>query len=208
MNEATIAAIWSAVAASCSAVAAIVVMCIQRRNLLESVRPELVLVGWDRISRGQGDAASDVITIKSIKNVGRGAAFHVNINSWKIIDNRPVSMFSTRQLPIIAPNESVTLDGEIILWWKNAQSSPPDNSKFIPIDIRIYAWDSRNMRHETKYSLLAMELDRPALIANQTAPGLTPAFRVTTTKSVWRIKMRQRLAGIPLMGALFREKQK
>ncbi|MEP7151469.1 MAG: hypothetical protein ABI856_07165 [Nitrospira sp.] len=120
MSQATIAALWSAVAASFSALAALVAMLIQHRNLLESVRPELVLVGWGRLPRGNGDAAHEVVTIKSIKNVGRGAALHVHLDSMYMIDNRPVAVLSTKRLSILAPNESVELGGEISLWWQNA----------------------------------------------------------------------------------------
>jgi len=98
MSHATIAALWSAVAASFSALAAVVAMLIQRRNLLEAVRPEFVLVGWGRLPRGDGDAAHKVITIQSIKNVGRGAALHVQLDSMYMIDHRPVAVLSTKRL--------------------------------------------------------------------------------------------------------------
>src|SRR5258705_11658498 len=117
------AAFWSAVAAIFSALAAVIVMFIQRRNQLESVRPEIVLVGWGRFSRGHGDAAHEGITIESIKNVGRGAALHLYIHSAHVIDHRPVAVLSTRRLPILAPNDSVALNAEITLWWKNAPST-------------------------------------------------------------------------------------
>jgi hypothetical protein len=42
------AAFWSAIAASFAALFSFITMMIQRRNLLESVRPDLILIGWDR----------------------------------------------------------------------------------------------------------------------------------------------------------------
>jgi hypothetical protein len=64
-------AIWSAVAASFAALAAFLSFLTQRRNLLESVRPEIVLDGWTRISPG--------LRFTSIRNVGRGSALHIVI---------------------------------------------------------------------------------------------------------------------------------
>jgi len=52
-------------------------MLIQRRNLLESVRPELVLTGWGKREEGSGDSWHEVLTFNTIRNIGRGAAIHV-----------------------------------------------------------------------------------------------------------------------------------
>ena len=75
------AAIWSAVAASFAALSSFLMMLIQRRNLMESVRPEMVLTGWSRREEGQGDAAHEVIAIQMIKNVGRGPALNIMLTS-------------------------------------------------------------------------------------------------------------------------------
>jgi hypothetical protein len=79
--------------------------------------------------------------------------------------------------------------------------------KFIPINIRIYAWDSGGMRHETKYSLIAVELGSLTFAGDPIAPGLMLSSRFTITKPVWLLKLLGRVAGVPLLGAMFREKR-
>ena len=65
--------IWSAIAASAAAVSAFLLYRILRQELLESVRPQLVLTNWSRTTEGEGEQVHDVIEFKRIKNVGRGA---------------------------------------------------------------------------------------------------------------------------------------
>jgi len=77
---------------------------IQRRNLLESVRPELVLPDCERLNEGEGDAAHDVLCFPNIRNVGRGAAMHVNIN-LDGFSNPPTATLGTITRPLLAPNE-------------------------------------------------------------------------------------------------------
>ena len=202
MSEATIAAFWSAVAASFSAFAAVTAILIQRRILLESVRPELVLTGWERQARGEGNSAREVVTVRSIKNVGRGPALHLHVDASHTHENRPVAFMSTKRMPILAPNEEMDIESEITLWWKNvAQSS--EGPKVIPINIQIYSWDSRNMRHETKYSLAAFELQENSLVADTVARGLMLMTRGTISRSVWVLKLYSRLARLPFVGKAF-----
>ena len=78
------AAIWAAIAATFSAISSLLIVLIQRRNLLESVKPELVLTGWERTPRGQGGSAQEVISFKTIRNVGRGPALHVILMASEI----------------------------------------------------------------------------------------------------------------------------
>jgi hypothetical protein len=57
-------AICSAIAASCSALSAFLVMTIQRRNLMESVRPELIPLEWARSEEGEGERMHDVVAFR------------------------------------------------------------------------------------------------------------------------------------------------
>jgi len=66
------AATWSAIAASFSALSSFLIMLIHRRNLLESVRPELILDDWSRLAEGEGDTTHDVLVFTAVRNVGRG----------------------------------------------------------------------------------------------------------------------------------------
>lgn len=108
-TSATAAAIWSAVAASFAALASLLIMLIQRRSLLESVRPELVLTGWGRAARGEGNGTHEVITFETIKNVGRGAALHISFGSMQELDGKPTAILSSTRLPILAPKTKAVM---------------------------------------------------------------------------------------------------
>ena len=69
------AAFWSAVAASFAALSSLLIFLVQRRTLLESARPELILDGWSRETVGQGEGQHEVIAFQTIRNVGRGTAW-------------------------------------------------------------------------------------------------------------------------------------
>jgi hypothetical protein len=93
------AAIWSAIAASFAAFSSFLVMRIQRRTLLESIHPELVLNGWTRRAEGQGDVADEVIAFRTLSNMGRGAAFQIMITiTPNTIDNRQLLSLSIHPL--------------------------------------------------------------------------------------------------------------
>lgn len=203
-TPATTAAIWSAVAASSAALASLLIMLIQRRNLLESVRPEIVLISWGRVQRGEGTVAHEVITFETIKNVGRGAALHIDLGSLHMMDDRPTAILSTTRLSILAPNESSDVKGEIQLWWQNVAADDRGH-KHLPITIRISCLDSRGMRHQTMYSFLAVELKRGVGVMDEIAPGVGLLTRITTTRSVWSLKAQRKLARIPVIGRFFRD---
>jgi hypothetical protein len=186
------AATWSAIAATFAGLSSFLIMLIQRRNLLESVRPEIVLVGWGRRASGEGESAHEVLSFKTVKNVGRGVALHVMMISSKIADNRPVTMLSNMRVPVIAVNETIDLNGEIIVWWKNVKPAP-DGHRFLPITITIFCWDSRNMRHETTYSLLMVESSERVAVSDAIAPGVSFGHRTTTTRPVWFLQLKEKL---------------
>src|SRR5262245_11961617 len=97
------AAVWSAVAATFSALAALLTMLIHRRNLMESARPELVVTGWARNPPGQGHASAETVKFSKIRNVGRGSALHVFLKCSQIVDGRPVVTLPSTRLAIVAP---------------------------------------------------------------------------------------------------------
>jgi hypothetical protein len=139
-----------------------------------------------------------VVTFQEIKNVGRGAALHVSINSMHEVGGRPTATLTTQHLPILATNETIKINGEIFVYWKNVQ---PDEQghKYLPITIRILCWDSRAMCHETKYSLLAVESGpgQGVFVTDGIAPGVALAGRATVVTPVWLLKLRAKLARIP-----------
>ncbi len=141
---------WTVVAAAFSALSSFLIMRIHRSNLLESVRPELVLLGWSRNFRGQGQSAHDVLTFSGIKNVGRGTAFNIWLHT--VHDTAGRSFMVTKRLSILAANEQGTFEaGEpsvIQLWFKNAAGNPT-----IHVTLHVSSWDSRGNYYDTRYGL-------------------------------------------------------
>jgi len=198
------AAEWSAIAACFAAISSLLMMGIQRANLMEAARPEIVLTHWTRSMEGRGEAAHEIITFKTIKNVGHGAAFTLIINAADIKNKRPLTLFSTIRLPVLAANESVDINGKISIWLKNVE---PDDSgfKLLQFPIEIFCWDSRGRRHQTQYNLSVAELSGNVFLDNEIAPGVSLGNRTTTVRSVWFLKMLDALRRIPGVGKLFSE---
>ena len=199
---------WSAVAASFAAIASFLIFLNQRRNLLESVRPELVLTGWTRGGRypARDKDGPEIITFETIKNVGRGSALHVIINCGHIVDNKPTAVLSTTRLSILAPNEDKQMNGEISVHWKNVPSKTHGH-KSLPITIEILCWDSRSMRHQTFYKLYAVELTPSVAISDPIARGLALTSRTTIVRPVWQLKLLRRVKRIPGVGKLFSNRE-
>jgi len=185
-------AIWSAVAASFAALSSFLIMLIQRRNLLESVRPELVLSGWSRNARGNPQDAFEVLSIQTVRNVGRGVA--LNIIIWGLHqekEKRPTAVLATKRIPTLAPNETQEVNAEIVVFWKNVDAGA-NGLKFLPINTDIVCWDSRGMRHDTRYGLFAAELSANIGFSDELAPGLSLSSRTTVSRPVWWLKMLRR----------------
>ncbi len=189
-NDDMTAAVWSAVAAIFAAASSFMIFLVQRGNLLESVRPELVLTDWERYVEGEGDAAREVLCFRNIRNVGRGAAMHIMINLGRSGDP-PTAALGTISRPILAPDEESQIDAQISLWWKNV--APLKGTKFLHINLVIFCWDSRGRRHETRYSLLVVELRENVIVADPIAPGVTLGSRRVTSRSVWFLKLSNRV---------------
>ncbi len=192
-NDDMTAAVWSAVAAIFAAASSFMIFLIQRGNLRASVRPELVLTDWERHVEGEGDAAREVLCVRNIRNVGRGAAMHVFINLDRSGDP-PTATLGTISRPIVAPDGVSQIDAQISLWWQNV--APFKGMKLLHIKLVIFCWDSRGRRYETRYSLLVVELSENVTVAWTTdtiAPGVTLGWRHVTSRSVWFLKLSSRV---------------
>jgi hypothetical protein len=205
MQDATIAAFWSAVAASCSALAALAAFTIQRRNLLEAVRPEMVLTGITRSDRLKVTDAptGDFILFDGVKNVGKGSALHVQVfvtmEAGRQQGAGPHILGSAFASAIVAPGGEHSGQGSVILMWPNAIA---DQRKTIPFTVRVNAWDSRNRRHATDYRFVAMQL--PMRGHNEIAPGLMLMSRRTRSQAVWWLRLMGWFARTPLVGRWFK----
>ena len=199
------AAIWSAVAATFAAISSLLIFWTQRRNLLESVRPELVLTDWNRRVEGEGDAADDRISFQTIRNVGRGAALHIyiHLSASHMNENRPTAILPSLRLSILPADEASEVNGEIIVWWKNVKPSAQPH-KYLSITVVIFCWDSGGMRHETRYRLFALESWKNAVLADTIAPGVMLGSRESTTRAVWLLKLLTRAGRLPGLSRLHR----
>jgi len=186
-------AFWSAVAAWFALLSSVAMLLIQRRNVLESVRPELVLVDWTRFAGGNGAAANyEVIAFKAIKNVGRGVAFHVRVDCAHEIRQRSAVVVEPKVVPLLAVNEASNVGGEIVVWWSNVAST--QEVKGVPITLTITCLDARGLRHETRYRLFSIGPKLPVGMttvkgAHQIAPGVALVHRSTVTRAPWRSKL-------------------
>ncbi len=176
---------WAAIAAGFSALASFLIWRIQRSNLLESVRPELVLLGWNRVP-AKGPGAHDTVSFQAIKNVGRGTAFNIYLHAFHEESGKPTAVMSTKRLPLLAVNEQTNLnvnDGQIVIWFQNTASST------VSVVLHVSSWDSRGNEYDTRYNLVMFDSSH-TLLSDAIAPGVF-ASRITTMRPAWRIKLRQ-----------------
>lgn len=179
---------WSAVAATFSALTAFVAMRIQRANRLDAARPELVLTGWGL--ENPNDRGATTYRIHSVRNVGKGPALHLWINAGLDREGRPLVFLPTIRVPILAPGESHQIDAELIVYWKNAK---PDHADFryVHVAVDLVSWDTLSFRHTTTYRLLAVQapVGGQAFLSGGVAPGLSLGTRTSVVQPTWRLKL-------------------
>ena len=181
-------AIWSAVAASLSAVSALLMWRIQRRNFFEASRPELVLAGWRRQPNFEGHGSPEEIFFDTVRNIGRGAAVGVRIKG-DFPKNPVTAVASGNSIDILASDEAIKVQGRVSLWWKNA----PADGNFISFNIYLRFVDDRGIHHETRYGLLAVQPGVDIHVTDEIAPGLLLGERSTKSMPLRRRKLFTRL---------------
>jgi len=167
-------------------------MIYHRRNLLESYRPELVLNGFKIVTDSSPKNPKKIIKIESIKNVGRGAAYHIVAGGNEGHNAHSVNLYPLTNLPILAPNETASINGEILVFLKHI--NPNHDEKLIPVHIKIYYSDSHGRRYITQYKLTFS--DHTGREAFEIAPGVT-ASRKTTVLSTACVVLSTRFARVP-----------
>lgn len=190
----SVAAIWSAVAASCSAFAALTIMFIHRRNLLESARPEIVLTSWARVRPQQPNSSGfDRVVYKGIRNVGRGLAHDVVVHASGTHNGKLLYVGSLEPVPIIPAGECAEVNGEVMLLWNELPEMV--GGKLLRASVVAKAWDSRGRRHETTTHLLICQSEQSGVAgASMVAPGVYLSHRETKTDVVWWLKTKCRLS--------------
>ena len=187
-------AIWSALAASCSAIAALMMLLVHRRNLLSAHRPEIILLEWDRRTEGEPEARIDYITFKSIKNIGKGAAYRIVMNASLEVESHPIMGSSFVQL--LPSGETQPSINRMAIFWSNIKPSR-SGSKHAIISIEISCFDMLDWRHDTTVRLFIPD-DSRVMVANAftVAPGINELARETRSAPLWRLKIRRRLSSL------------
>ncbi len=166
-------AIWAAIAATASAVAAFLMWITHRRDFLESVRPQLVL---DDISRKkEGSKGAEIITVGTVRNVGRGPAWHIHMFSENR-RSRTVAM-GDRRIPVVASNDVERIDQVIIVCWNNV------GSESVFVDIRMVYSDNGAMRHDMRCELFVVENPETQIVVHAIAPGIALDCRTTSRRA-------------------------
>ncbi len=194
------AAIWSAIAATFSAFAAVLLWRLEKLSFHRNARPEIVLTGWSRESSEE----IDKVSFCTVDNVGPGSALYVLINSSSHeIDGRLTSVMSTIQESLIAPGGRINVKGEILIWWENAEGSEGDKS--VPVKIEVVCWDTTGIRYLTQYTFTVFEASTRIHGNNIVAPGVVMGLRSVESKAVWMLKLKVTLSKLPLIGCVFNE---
>lgn len=188
----SVAAIASAFAAIMSFITACAAVSIQRRNLRESQRPELVLVGWERCPTVYGNGGSPVDTLHcvSIRNVGKGPALYISA-TYQIKTAPPRSdpaetwRSTIDYIQILAAGDShKNGSGEILLRWRETDTI--HSVKAITIELRHF--DSQGSFYLTSHLIYA---SKGTLISGggEIAQNTILARRWTTVKGPRRFRI-------------------
>jgi hypothetical protein len=185
-----------------SALSSFLIMRIQRSNLLESVRPELVLIGWYRAPARE--PFPETIAFRKVKNVGRGVALHIRLHAHEHVGDLPTATLNSMAIPLIAAGDDVTVEGIIHVWFKNVPRI--GETRALGITVLVSCVDSRGNYYDTEHNLIVVE--GATFLTDQIADGVTLS-RTTTMTPAWRIRLRARrnrflirIGGIPLIGRL------
>ena len=186
--SANTAAVASAIAASFSALAATLMLVIQRRSFVEAARPELVITGWNRTTQRVGDNERDIVSFQEVRNVGKGPALGVHMNVLHGDTDAPTAVMSTSRIPILGPGDSDNRGWEITLWWQNAR-----DRHHLAFEVSMLCWDSRNRKYNTTYSAFAVPVGTPVGLPDETAPGLSVPLRRVRVVPIWHLKLKRAL---------------
>ena len=178
--------ICSAIAAVFSAVAAVTVALIQRRNLVEAARPELIVSEWGKRERVQ--AGFDELKIGAVRNVGTGPALNLHIFSEA---DPGLYLAMAQPLQLLPAGESADVKGKVAVWWKNIPGK--EGGRHISMTVVLLCWDTRGYRYQTNYNLFMVEDPVTHVVANEIAPGVAIGVRTTYRRSVWSLKLQSRV---------------
>jgi hypothetical protein len=164
---------------------------LHRRNSLDSVRPDLILDGWEI------DDDAKTYHIVTLRNVGKGPAIQVAATTSILDDNEQarnsaIGLFDVRLLPVIAAGQDVAVNWR--LWVPRRDGFP------IATRIRLTVWctDLHGRRHDFDNDLqLFLNCTIDVTNVAKMAPGLFSLRRTIRVTSKLRDRFstyRQRLS--------------
>jgi hypothetical protein len=176
-------AVWSAVAATCSAVTAGFVLWIHFRNREDSVRPEIIVDGWS-FTTDENDWG--IIRISKMQNEGKGHAFHV-LGQVKVMGAKPieqggpmVALFHDA-ISILPAGKDLAINWEIKFQWRGCNPSG-GNFPMAPVHLTIVIHDVHGRRYLVIYELLATKPKENHLIGGM--PSLADDLYLTRRYAV------------------------
>lgn len=169
-------AIWSATAASLSAITAYLTFRIHSTNSRETIRPELVVKGWERTGTTE---SPEEIHLGPIKNIGRGAAFNIWTKCLGRHEGIVTASMVPISLPVLAANDEHELSESIRINWRSIRNaSELEDQCSVPLTL-TYS-DSRGCWYVTTYHLFIHESQSYEIVGVTTAaPGLFILHRDT-----------------------------
>ena len=90
-----------------------------------------------------GERPHDIISFKSIKNIGKGHAHNISLKSFPVKTKELAVASSTKRFPILASGDTMDVDSPISIYWKNVE---PDEKghRFLEIKVRISCVDEQD----------------------------------------------------------------
>lgn len=204
----------AAVAAGFSALTAFLTMRIQRDNLRESVRPELVLLRWYRapyryhhvIKEDQAeDSDPDTVAFLRVRNAGRGVALSVRLHltADRPMD-RPLMGMGTMTLPLVEAGGEAEVDCRISVWFKNAATFGEEKNKIVSRVVKVMCQDSRGHCYETDHAVSILYMGS---FPDEVASGVSLHRSRATMTTAGRMRLRARwnrtlirLEKLPMLG--------
>ena len=153
-------AIWSALAASCSALAALVLLFLHLRNARDSVRPDLVLAE-PMLNPPEKEDGMWFLIFEGLRNCGRGPALNIFAYAHKSLGCEALIFDDGGYGPgigafsFVAPGDKC--DRRFRIWFKPRWMGEGDSrAGFATAVIRFHAWDLHGRQHVVEYMYSVM----------------------------------------------------
>lgn len=159
---------WAAIAALFSAIAAWLSWNQQRKNALESIRPNIVPGGWS-FSKGEDTGK---FTIRRISNFGSGPA--LNIRSLIQVKGKKVgegAALPHDPIPFLPAGSDTPVNWKGYIYWEYGLKFG-DSEVLMPLDLKIFFLDIHANSYEVNYYLTAFKEPGIAGGIHELSPGL------------------------------------